>query len=249
VKPKSKPKKPSRTRVAALRAGLGRHRIVSIAALLALVAGTAAGFGELAAGHMIRDRIAQAAPNLGSDLAVNESGSALWDMANKHVAHLDVSSDDATVGKLTQVSVQAKLNDVRLADHATVASTTAEVDVPTQSIAAAVQAEITWTTVSSVTTDPSSGTIVVDLGPGGLAQLTLKPELTHGRVTVSATSLNVLGRAVPPSAMGGETGSDMSSALGTAQAYPLGLKATSLTVEPDSLRVSLRGGRSTMTVS
>jgi hypothetical protein len=41
------------------------------------VAVIGAGVAELTARHLIRDRIAHAAPALGSDLSVNESGSAL----------------------------------------------------------------------------------------------------------------------------------------------------------------------------
>jgi LmeA-like phospholipid-binding len=232
-----------RGRFASVRAALRRHLILTIAAAVVLTMALAAGIGELVAGNMIQDRIAHAAPSLGSDLSVSESGSALWDVMHKDIPQLQISSDDATFGPLSGATVQAQLNDVQLGGQAKVASSTAEVTVPTQSIASAVQAKVSQTQVSSVTMDPASGTILVALGPGGVGQLTLKPELGNGQVSLSATGLTVMGRSLPLSALGG---SGLGQAQGADKAYPLGLKATSLTVQSDGLHVSLSGGSSTL---
>jgi hypothetical protein len=234
-----------RGRFAAVRATLRRHLVLTITGAVVLATLFAAGVGELVAGHMIQDRIEHAAPSLGGDLSVSESGSALWDVMNKDIRQIQISSDDATFGQVSGVSVQAQLNDVRLGGHAKVASSSAEITVPTQSIADAVQAKVSRTQVSSVTTDPSSGTITVALGPGGVGQLTLKPELTNGQVSMSATGLTVMGRSLPLSALG-QAGSGLGQAQAAGHAYPLGLKATSLTVGTNGLQVALSGGSSTL---
>ncbi|MEY9876378.1 hypothetical protein ABH931_005888 [Streptacidiphilus sp. MAP12-33] len=219
-----------------------RRRIVALAVVLAATAVTAAGAGEYAADRLIHDRIASAAPGLGTDLAVAESGSALWDVARQQIPRLDLTSDDATVGRLGPVSVRASLDDVRLGGTTpTVGGTTAEVSVPDQAVADAVQAAAPSVTVDAVTAQPAAGTLVVALGPGGVAQLTLRPTLTDGRVAVTTVSATVLGRPLPADRLAALTSG---LARQTAHAYPLGLRATSVTVTADGLRVRLAGGPS-----
>jgi hypothetical protein len=219
-----------------------RRRILAVAAALAVTASVAAGAGEYAAGRMIRDRIAAAAPGLGADLTVGASGSALWDVAAQRIPRLDVSSDDATLGQLGSVDVQAHLDDVRFDGTApTVAGSSAEVTVPDQAVADAVQAAAPNMTVDGVSAQPGSGTLVVALGLGGAAQLTLRPAVRDGRVVVTAVSATVLGEALPADRLAALTGG---LDRGAGHAYPLGLHATSVTVTTDGLRIQLRGGPS-----
>lgn len=225
------------------------HRVLAAVTAVVLLAMTASVAGELVAQNVIRDKIAGKMPSLGA-VSVSENGSlALWDVVNKRIPELDISSNDATLGQFTQVSVNAQLHGVTLGAVPTVTSTHAEITVPLQSIAAAIQSKASSMTVSSLTTDPAAGTVNAAIGPGGIAQLTLKPALTNGQVTFSATSLTVMGRPLPLSALG-QAGSGLGSGSvtgsGTQQPYPLGLKATSLTVGSTGVQVTLVGGATSL---
>jgi len=233
-------------RPSGIRAVLRRHRAATVTATVALAVVIAAGAGELTARQMIQNRIAEAAPALGGNLTVGEGGdSALWDLATQRIPRLDIGSDDAQLGHLTHVSVRAQLDDVRLGGEAAMAGARAEVTVPTLSIGDAVRTAIPSMQVASVTTDPTSGTIAVVLGLGGAGKLTLRPEISDGRVSLSVADLTVFGRSVPPDRLG-TAGSGLGSAEGPQRPYPLGLKATSVQVLPDSLRVTLEGGSGTL---
>ena len=221
------------------------HRVLAALTAVLLVVVLAAVTGELVAEHMIRDKIAGKVPSLGN-VSVSENGSlALWDVLHKHIPELDITSSDATIGQLTQVGVSAQLDDVALGATPTVTSVHAEINVPTQSIADAIQAKAPSVKVSGVTTDPAAGTVTAAIGPGGIGQLTLKPALTDGKVTFSTTSLTIMGAPVPLSMLG-QAGSGLGSGPGTQQAYPLGLKANSLTVGSTGVQVTLIGGPSAL---
>jgi hypothetical protein len=217
-----------------------------VASAVAVVGLIASEGGELTARQLIRDRVAAAAPALGRDLTVSEGGGpALWDLARRDIPTLDIGSDDAEVGSLSAVSVQAQLDDVRLAGRRTVAAARVEVTVPPQALASAVQAAVPSASVSSVTAGPGTGTITMAVGPAGLGQLTLHAAVVDGRVSVTVAALTVFGRSVPPGRLGdpGTTTSGPGSALGREGPYPLGLKATSVLVLPDGgLRVALSAG-------
>ncbi|WP_052441049.1 LmeA family phospholipid-binding protein [Streptacidiphilus anmyonensis] len=219
---------------------LRRRRVVAVVAVLAVTGLTTAGTGEWAAGRLIRDRIAAAAPGLGADLTVSAGGSALWDLARQHISRLDLSSDDATLGRLGPVDVQVRLDDVRFGGPATtVGGATAEVTVPLSAVADAVQSAAPSVAVDGATADPQAGTVTVALGFGGAAQLTLRPSVADGRVQVAAVSAQVLGQALAPERLAALTkGMDQ----GAQHAYPLGLRATSVHVDADGLRIELTAG-------
>ncbi|WP_152627370.1 LmeA family phospholipid-binding protein [Streptacidiphilus melanogenes] len=221
-----------------------RRRVTAVVAVLAVTALTTAGTGEWAADRLIRDRIAAAAPGLGADLTVSAEGSALWDLARQQIPRLDLSSDDATLGRLGPVDVRIRLDDVRFGGRATtVDGATAEVTVPLGAVADAVQAAAPSVTVDGATADPQAGTVTVALGFGGAAQLTLRPTVTDGQVVVTAVSAQVLGQALAPERLAALTkGMDQ----GAGHAYPLGLHATSVQVEVDGLRIELTAGPGTL---
>jgi hypothetical protein len=218
------------------------RRAVAVVIVLAGTALTAGGTGEYAAGRLIRDRIAAAAPGLGADLTVTEGGSALWDVVRQHIPRLDLSSDDATLGRLGPVDVQVRLDDVRFDGSATtVAGAQAGVTVPLQAVADTVQTSAPSVMVGGVTADPGDGTLVVSLGPGGALQLTLRPSVVDGQVLVTAVSANVLGQA-----LASERLAKLTSGLNqrARHAYPLGLRATSVRVDADGLHIELAAGPS-----
>ncbi|WP_037602027.1 LmeA family phospholipid-binding protein [Streptacidiphilus rugosus] len=231
-------------RFARTRASLRRRRaiVVTVCAVFVITAVS----GELAARQLIRDRIAGSAHALGGDLTVGEGGDlALWDLVSQNIARLDLSSDDATLGPLSHVAVRASLDDIRLGGaRPTVGSTHARVTVSTDSITEAIRSAAPTVSVSSVTGEPSNGTILVAVGPGGIGQLTLHPQVKDGRFTLAVAGLTVFGRPVRTTGLGG-------AALGSGPqpAYPLGLHATAVTVRPDALLIDLTGGAATLSAA
>ncbi|WKD30927.1 DUF2993 domain-containing protein [Streptomyces xanthophaeus] len=229
-----------------IRAALRRRTVLTITVAAVLLAVVATGAAEYIVRHRIQSRVAQAAPGLGDDVAVGVAGGwALWDLAHESIPRLDISSDDARVGRLSQVRVRARLDDVRLGGTTTVGGTHADVTVSTQSLAAAIRDAVPSVAVSAVTTDPAKGTVLADVGPGGLGRLTLRPVLADGKVTLAVDGLTLFGRSVPTDRLGIGAGG-FGPQAGAPKEYPLGLAATSAEVRPDGLHVSLTGGPSTV---
>ncbi len=228
------------------RAAVRRHLVLTVTTAVVLVTAVAAGAGELTARNMIENRIAKAAPALGGSLAVGVAGDwALRGLAQASFPRIDISSDDARLGPLPHVRVRARLDDVRLGDRATVAGAHAQVTASPQSLAAAIRTVAPSVAVSEVTTDPAKGTILAAVGPGGAGQLTLRPVLADGKVTLAVDGLTVFGRPVPTGRLGTGDGG-LGPDAGTPKEYPLGLKATSVDVRPDGLHVALTGGPGTL---
>ncbi|WP_405922273.1 DUF2993 domain-containing protein [Streptomyces sp. NBC_00122] len=233
-------------RVTKTRAAMRRHLVLTVTTAVLLVAVVATGAAEYTARNRIRDHIAQAAPGLGDDVAVSASGDwVLWDLAQESIPRLDISSDDARLGPLSQVCVRARLDDVRLGEKTTVGSTHVQVTASPQSIATAIRTAAPSVPVTTVTTDPANGTVLAAVGPGGVGQLTLRPVLADGKVTLAVDGLTVFGRSVPTSRFGMGDGA-LGTERGALKEYPLGLKATSVHVRPDGLHVTLTGGSSTL---
>ncbi|MFD0262861.1 hypothetical protein ACFVH7_31870 [Kitasatospora indigofera] len=250
-----------------LRPGPRGRRAAPLAAALALLLVAGAGAGEFTARQLIRSRIARLAPALGDSLTARTAGGpALWALAHRRIPRLDLSTEDARLGPLPQVTVRARLDDVRLGAATSVAGTHAEVTVPVRSLGAAVRAAAGSVPVGQVRSDPVAGTVEVALGQGGLGRLTLRPVIADGRVSLTVSSLTVLGRAVPPGSLGsagglgsadglagaggpaGADGTGGAGGLGAADGrpYPLGLRAGSVQVLPEGLRVVLDGGPGTL---
>ncbi|MGP3683650.1 hypothetical protein ACTVZO_02895 [Streptomyces sp. IBSNAI002] len=227
------------------RAALRRHLVLTVTAAVALVAVLAAGAAEFTARTVLHHRVAAAAPGLGSGVAVRTAdGSVLWDLARESIPRLDISSDDARLGRLAHLRVTARLDEVRLGGKATVGSTHAQVTASTQSIAAAIRDAAPSVPVSAVTTDPAAGTVVAAVGPGGAGRLTLRPVLAEGKVTLAVDGFTLFGRSVPTSRLGlGDGGLDPDPG---AREYPLGLEATSVQVAADGVHVALAGGPSAL---
>ncbi|MFE2329995.1 LmeA family phospholipid-binding protein [Streptomyces sp. NPDC059385] len=219
-----------------------RHRARTVTAVVVLVAVLAAGGAEFTARALVRDRIAEAAPALGDDVTVGSDGDwVLWGLLRGRLPRLDVSSDDARAGRLDHLRVRARLDDVRLGGKTGVGASHARVTAPTESVAAAIRAAAPSVRVGAVTTDPARGTVLASVGPGGAGQLTLRPVLADGRVTLAVDGLTLFGRPVPADRLGADDGA-LGAGPGAPKEYPLGLKATSVRVEPDGLHVDLTGG-------
>ncbi|MFJ7586619.1 hypothetical protein ACIQZO_04305 [Streptomyces sp. NPDC097617] len=224
------------------RAALRRHLVLTITATVLLLAVIATGTAEYAVRGVIQSRVVKAAPGLGDDVAVGVAGGwALWDLAHESIPRLDISSDDARVGRLSQVSVRARLDDVRLGGTTTVGGSRVQVTVSTRSLAAAIRDAVPSVAVGPVTTDPAKGTVLAEVGPGGVGRLALRPVLADGKVTLAVDGLTLFGRSVPTDRLGiGEGG--LGPQAGAPKEYPLGLAATSTEVRSDGLHIALTGG-------
>ncbi|MFH0522315.1 DUF2993 domain-containing protein [Streptomyces sp. M41] len=212
-----------------------------VVTLIALLLTT--GAAELGARGLLESRITDAAERAlgpGSDVDI-EGGPALAALLQRHLDAVTVSSDDATVGRLPDVSVAARLEDLRLeGDSATVTRTEADVTIPAVSLRTLTAASGGRLPVSAVHPDEAAGTLTLTLGQGGVGRATLRPEIEQGRVALRVDSAEVLGRPVPAA-----TADRIQAGLSahTDRTYPLALKATSLDVTATGLKVTLKGGR------
>ncbi|GAA2749634.1 LmeA family phospholipid-binding protein [Kitasatospora cinereorecta] len=213
-----------------------RRLLLGLAALTLLLPAGA----ELTARHLVADRIARAvADRFGATPDVSLGGRpALLDLLDHRLPGVDLTTADARLGRIPHAVLRLHLDGVRLGPAPSLTGSRAEVDVPTASIAAVVADAAPALTLDEARTDPAAGTLVLDLGPGGMVELTLRPSIADSRVTFSVVSLYALGRPAPP-----EQTAALTSRLATpAPAYPLALTPTSLTVTTTGLHLTLTGG-------
>ncbi|WP_079407190.1 LmeA family phospholipid-binding protein [Streptomyces sp. 3211] len=227
-------------------AALRRHLLLTVTATVLLLAVVGTGVAEYTVRGVIQNRVVKAAPGLGADVAVGVAGGwALWNLAQGSIPRLDISSDEARVGRLSHVRVRARLDDVRPGDTTTVGGSRVQVAVSTQSLAAAIREAVPSVAVGRVTTDPAQGKVLAEVGPGGVGRLALRPVLADGKVTLAVDALTLFGRYVPTDRLGiGEGG--LGPQAGAPKEYPLGLAATSAEVRPDGLHIALAGGPSVL---
>ncbi|MFF4585803.1 DUF2993 domain-containing protein [Streptomyces sp. NPDC001388] len=222
---------------------LGRYRTASVAVTALAVLLLAATVAEVAARGLLRGRMATAADRVlgdGSDVHV-DGGPALLDLFDRHIDAVTVSSDHATVGRIPDVSVRARLDDIRLTGNAsgTVARTQADVEIPAASLQSLAAGSGGRLPVSAVRLDDAADTLTLVLGRGGLGEATLRPQLQNGRVTLHLEDAEILGSPAPAGFVD-RIQDGLSDRAGLD--YPLGLKATSLDVTDTGLDVALTGG-------
>ena len=99
--------------------------------------------------------------------------------------------------------------------------------------------------VSGVTADSSAATLAFDVGPVGLAKLTVKPTVTNGVVDVQTVGAEILGLGLPTDLVDGI----VQTLTDSLQTYPLDMKPTKLTVTDDAIQISLEGGAYAMPVA
>ncbi|MFJ3310001.1 DUF2993 domain-containing protein [Streptomyces sp. NPDC086549] len=222
---------------------LARRRLArrtSVVLLALLLTGTAA---EAGARSLLHHRLATAVGRaLGKDSQVHaDGGPALLLLFERHLDSVTIRSDHADLGRFSDVSVRARLDDVRLTgDHSgTVAHTHADVAVPASSVQGLAATAEGRFPVTDVRLDAGAGTVTLLLGQGGLGRATLRPELREGRVKLEVEDVEVLG-APAPAAVVDRLRNRLSARTGAA--YPLGLRATSLDVTDTGVDVTLDGG-------
>jgi hypothetical protein len=218
------------------------------AALTALTGGA----GELIARGVVHHRVAAAAARVlgvAPDRVTvgTEGGPALLALAHRRLGRVELSSDDATVGRLPGVSVDVRMDDLRLGGAPTVGSTHADVRVPAGALVARSGGDAGDTggglPVTAVAPDPATGTLRLELG-GGIGRVTVRPVLRDGRVALTVTGAEFLGRAAAPAVV--DRIERRLAERSPRARYPLALRATSADVTSAGLHVTLDGGRAAL---
>lgn len=221
-----------------------RHRSLTVTgAVLAVLLLTAA-VAEFAARALLHDRLAAAAGRSlgkGSDIEV-EGGPALLDILDRRLDAVDISNDDATVGRLHGVSVHARLDDIRMtgARSGTVAHTHCDIVIPADSLKDGVSAPGSRLQVTGVRLDDAADTVTLDL-QGGFGRAVLEPRVEDGRLAMHLTGVEIFGQPAPQKFV-----DRLESRLTerAKAAYPLGLRVTEADVTATGLAVTLEGGAS-----
>ncbi|MEE1821542.1 DUF2993 domain-containing protein [Streptomyces sp. BE20] len=229
-------------RPATRRGRIARAVAVPVATVLVLAAGA-----EVAAGHVLESRIAEStAKALGAPVEVDTgSGPALVKILDRRLEHVTLSADNARLGGLSGASARITLTDVRFAASVpSAAGVSAQITVPADALAATVRDSGQSLPVGAARTDPAAGTIELGLGSGGTGRLTLKPALTDGRVTITATALEFLGRTITGPQL--DRINERLTARKQGGGYPLGLSPTALAVTPTGLALTLSAGPTTL---
>ncbi|MFG2291982.1 hypothetical protein [Streptomyces sp. NPDC048603] len=205
------------------------------------------GCAEYGADLMVERRIADALrPRLGAN-EVDLAGSGLVAVARGRVGSAEVSADEASFGLVTGASVRLTLDGVTMGEdgRGTVGSVEGRVTVPTGAVRDSLAAGDRALPVSSVSTDPASGTLRLGIGPGGAATVLLRPGLTGGRLSFTVAGATLLGRPAPERMVSavrdGLAARQADSAADPDTAALPGLAPESVRVTEQGLEVTLRG--------
>ncbi|WP_072690701.1 LmeA family phospholipid-binding protein [Rhodococcus marinonascens] len=217
--------------------------LVVIAVLVAILVS-----GELFVRHSVKTCMAdQFESQLGSQVDIGLSWKpVLLQSVDKNTPYITIDSDDTKFGPAQGMQVHARVNDIRIEDTAdssgTIGSSEARVNWSTAGILTTLQEQAFGSLISGVTADSNAGTLKFDVGPGGLAGLTVKPTVTNGLVDVETVGAEILGFGLPTDLVNGIV-QTLTSSL---QTYPLGMQPTSLQVTDDAIDITLEGGAYTM---
>ncbi|MDH6680429.1 hypothetical protein M2284_004658 [Rhodococcus sp. LBL1] len=217
--------------------------LIVVAALLVALVG-----GEL----FVRQRAtscmeSQFQSQLGSPVDVGLSWKPiLLQMMDKDIPYVTLDSTGSSFGPAQGMQVHARANDIKVTNSpdssGTIGSSTADATWKTAGILATVQSETMGNLVSSVTPDPSAGTLKFAVGPAGLADLTVRPTVQDGEIKVETVGAEIFGLGLPTALVDGI----VQTLTKSLQQYPLGMAPTSLTVTDDAIEVHLEGGQYVM---
>ncbi|MBF6211345.1 DUF2993 domain-containing protein [Nocardia puris] len=221
---------------------VSRRTLVIALAVVATLLVTVLVGGEAYARHVVSRCIStQFEREMGSQIDVSFGAKPMlitW--LDGKVSSVRVDSLDNQFGPAVGMDVHATFNDVEVIDNGrgggVVGSSSAEVTWSNEGIR-----DTLGGLVSGVTSSQNNDMITLDV-LGGFAQLQVQPQVSAGAVDVRTHSAELLGIGLPTDLVAGivELFSD------SLQSYPLGLKATRITVTDDGIAVHLEGGRAEM---
>ena len=97
--------------------------------------------------------------------------------------------------------------------------------------------------VSAVKTNGNDGTIQLDVGPAGLAQMTVRPVINgSGTIDIQTVDASVLGFGIPTDLVDGV----VKTFTDSLQSYPLGMTVKSMKVSDTGMQIKLAGSHYTM---
>lgn len=247
-----------------------RAAVVAGAVLAGALALT--GAAEAVARHVVDGRVEKlAGERLGSEVTADTDGWGLVALARGELGTLTLHAEDATLDGFDGVTVDAELRDLVVPHgdgRASVSGSSARAEMPTGALRDRVTASggAFAAMVGDVEPRPEDGTLRIELGPGGLGQADIRPELRDGTVRFTLAGAKMLGVDAPKSLTariesaltalspgsgtgggagrtGGGTGGGTAGPDAAADA--LGLRPTAVTVTENGLRVDLKGGPAT----
>ncbi|MDX3855692.1 LmeA family phospholipid-binding protein [Streptomyces sp. AK02-01A] len=196
--------------------------------------------GNLAARTVIENRISEAiSKKLGYDVDVTPGGPlSLVAVVKKHVDTVKVSSDNAKIGNFDNADMHIRLNDVAFGGGTTtIGSTQAEIEIPASAIAQQVgQGQVQ---VAGVRPDPTTNTLTLQMGPGGVAEVNLKPKIDAGHLTFALEGVNIFGRPAPDQYR--QKIEDRLPDSSNQKAYPLDMSMKTAQMTDSGVRVTLQG--------
>ena len=224
-----------------------RVLLISLVVVAALVAALIA--GELYARHTIKSCMTQQFKDeIGTHVDVGLSPKPmLLQLIDKKVPYITIDSDDTSFGPAKDMHVHVKVRDVEITDDSqtssgTVGSSVADASWSDDGILTTMQDQAFGGLVSAVRSNESDGTLQFDVGPAGLAELTVKPHLVGDTVQVDTMNASLFGIGIPTDLVDGIV-KVISASL---QTYPLGMTPKSFKITDTGLEISLSGGQFTM---
>ena len=159
----------------------------------------------------------------------------LWQHFTRDYSEISVETAGNQIRDASGMKLNLELRDVSLSDSGdsagTIGSVVANVDWATSGIKTTVQnaLPLVGSMVSSVTTNPSAGTITVD---AGLATIVARPTVVNGALSLQVVSLTGLGLMLPKETV--QPLLDAATADLTKD-YPMGIKADAIQVTDDGV--------------
>lgn len=223
-----------------------RVLLISLVVVAALVAALVA--GELYARHTIKSCMTQQFKDeIGTQVDVGLSPKPmLLQLIDKKVPYITIDSDDTSFGPAKDMHVHVKVRDVEITDSqsssGSVGSSEADVSWSDDGILTTMQEQAFGGLISAVRSNETDGTLQFDVGPAGLAQMTVKPHLVGDTVQVDTMDASLFGIGIPTDLVDGIV-KVISASL---QTYPLGMTLKSFKVTDAGIEISLAGGQFTM---
>ena len=186
---------------AAARRIRGRLRIALAIGLALCLAGAVV--AEVVARNVIDGRITAAArKDLTGPVSVGIGATpALVDAVTGRISQVTIQAPSTTICNLQDVAATATLADVHRAQGGAAAeAVSAEVTLTTQTLTALLRGNGKGN--ATVTADPASGALEIDLGPGGILQIQETARLTESTLEFSPASVSLLGRPAPQAIAG-----------------------------------------------
>jgi hypothetical protein len=203
-----------------------------------------AGAANIAAGHVIRDRISAAAgKRLTGPISVGIGAApALADAVTGHIPAVTIHAPSTTVCNLRSVDAEATLTDVHRSHGQTaVGGATASMLVTTQALASLLPGSYGTATV---TADPAAGILRIGIGPGGLVQIQESAQLHGDTIQLTPASMTLRGQPAPANLKDALT--SHLTIRRTLSGLPLNLTPRSLAITAAGVQVALAAGPGTL---